>query len=185
MILKIRGPGHRRATGKEKYEIHNACCKTEMLKQQLATQAELGTAMQSILAHGARSPTPSSTNPIGTRRLGMPNYFTSDAGAAQNESVTALGVAVLAGAGLASRGKVEFLIYSNAAPTVSTPHQLRAHVPPSRGPTVTCAQCADNARQGHYLGMSSWRYAALDVARHLARSTVNRVMQGNERSRHQ
>ena len=130
-ILKIRSPGRKRATGKEKYEIHNACCKVEMLEQQLATQAELETAMQASPAHGARSPSPSSTSPIGTRWLGMPNYLTNDVGVAQNELVKALAV---------------FLIYSNAAPTVSTPHQLQAYAPFSRSLTAACAQCADNAR---------------------------------------
>ena len=100
----------------------------------------------------------------------MPNYFTNDVGVAQNELVKALAV---------------FLIYSNAAPTVSTPHQLRAHVPLSRGPTAACAQCADNARQGHCLGTTSWQCAALDATRQLARSTASSAMQGNERSRHQ
>jgi len=141
MSLKIRSPGHKRATGKEKYEIHNACCKMEMLKQQLATQAELGTAMQASLAHGARSPSPSSTSPIGT-------------------------------------------IYSNA-PTVSTPHQLRAHAPFSCSLTAACAQCADNARQDHYRGTTSWQRAVFDATRQLVWSTVSSAMQGNERTRAQ
>ena len=137
-ILKIRNSGRKRVTGREKYEIHNACCKVEMLEQQLATQAELGTAMQASLAHGARSPSPSSTSPIGT-------------------------------------------IYSNA-PTVSTPHQLQAYAPFSRSLTAACAQCADNARQDHYLGTTSWQRAAFGATRQLVWSTVSSAMQGNERT---
>ena len=48
---------------------------TETLKQQLATQAELGTAMQAILARGVGS-TNSLTSLIDTRLLGKPSHFT-------------------------------------------------------------------------------------------------------------
>ena len=46
---------------------------TETLKQQLATQAELGTAMQAILAQGAGRN--GSTSLIDTRLLGKPSHF--------------------------------------------------------------------------------------------------------------
>ena len=45
---------------------------TETLKQQLATQAELGTAMQAILARGVGSTNSSSTSLIDTRLLASP-----------------------------------------------------------------------------------------------------------------
>ena len=51
---------------------------TDTLKQQLATQAELGTAMQAILARGAGGAASASTALIDTRLLGKPQHFSGD-----------------------------------------------------------------------------------------------------------
>ena len=66
------------ASAAEQQQRNQIALLTESLKQQLSTQAELGTAMQGILARGVGTPTPSSTSLIDTRLLGKPSHFTGD-----------------------------------------------------------------------------------------------------------
>ena len=71
------------------------------------------------------------------------------ADATSTEPATASGVAALAEAGLALRGKEELFSDLNVAPTASTPHQQRCErtaLSSHRGPTGTYVRFAAYAR---------------------------------------